>query len=98
MRMHTDRLSIPVERRRSWKVLAGLLAFLAFLVCLVAPLCLYAFAFDLGPEQDVSEHGIWLVVLGGTIGAGVSLLVFRSVATRFGGVSKAEADAQWNGR
>ena len=78
--------------------MAGLLALLAFLVCLVAPLCLYALAFGLGLEQDVPKHGIWLVVLGGAIGAGVSLFVFRTVATRVGGVSQAEADAQWNGR
>ena len=97
--MHKDRLSIPVERRRSWKALAGLLAFSAFLVCLIAPLCLYAFAFGLGLEQAVpKQHGIWLVVFGGAIGAWVSLLVFRAVATRVGGVSEAEADAQWNGR
>ena len=71
---------------------------MAFLVCSIAPLCLYALALGLSPDQNVPKHGIWLVVFGCAIGAVVSMLVYRFVAMRLGGVSKSEADAHWSGR
>jgi len=80
------------------KVTAIVLALMAFLVCLVGPLCLYAIALGAGIDDQVPANAVWFVVLGGAVGAGVSYLVFRFVLTRFGRVSGAEADAMWEGR
>jgi len=88
------RPSMPITRKRLWNFLAAFLAMLAFLVCLVGPLCLYMVAHDLSFNDKAPEEGIWLVLLGGAIGTGVSVLVFSFVSACLGGNSKAEVDSQ----
>ena len=51
-------------------------------------------AHDLSFNDKAPKEGIWLVLLGGAIGTGVSVLVFSFVSACLGGNSKAEVDSQ----
>jgi hypothetical protein len=87
---------VPSQRNRTWwTVLATAVAFLAFLVCAIAPLYLYGLAQGLGPDDEVPEAGIWFVIAGCAIGAGAAFLVFRLVLIRYGRISAGDVDSMW---
>ena len=83
-----------MDRQSISNFFAALLAMLAFLVCLLGPLCLYMVSRDLSFDGKAPKEGIWFLLLGGAIGAGVALLVFSFVAARLGGNSKGEVDSE----
>jgi hypothetical protein len=80
------------------KALAWALAFLTFLLCLVAPLCIHGLASGAALSDDVPSFGIWLLVLGGALGAGAAHLVLRVVMIRFGRATEADVAAMIEGK
>ena len=80
------------------KAFAVTSALLTMLLSLVAPLCIYGLVTGAALSDDVPPVGLWLVILGGAVGAGAAHVVFRFVLIRYGQASDAEVAAIWEGK
>lgn len=80
---------------RSYQIIAGSISIIVVILCLVSPLLLYPVITGVSWNSDVPDWMGWLVIIGGGIGAGLSIFIHRYVIHTIGGYPESVALRGW---
>lgn len=72
-------------RLKFYKFVGGLLALSVVILCMLSPLILYPIITGVAWDSDVPDWLGWLVIVGGSIGAGIAILTYRFIICTVGG-------------
>ena len=87
------------RRKLSAGFLAPCIAILLFFVVMFLPMLAFRYFSGIPLEsKDAPEWEIWLIILGGGLGAGMARLTHNLILWRLGGFNQEEIDQRWYGK
>lgn len=98
MKLPIDSEQKQTIRRAVAKAAASLIAFCVLLACIPAPMLIWMLASGASLESKVPEDMLWLVLVGGSVGAGAAYLIYRWILVKVGGFDSYEVGRRWHGK
>jgi hypothetical protein len=85
-------------KNRVVKMAAGLAVFSMLILFMMAPMTIFRVLAGIPLNERGPSWEVWLLVLGGGIGAGVARLSHDLILRKFAGLSEKEIEDNWSGR